>query len=332
MPYIVVGILKPGGTSNDRGIFTPLSSIWKVHDYEDDRHAEMFGSGNDVEDSETGAEKSDTDEINAEEEEDAPAGRPGALFGSALEESEDDGKDGSSEESDSAQKSAAPPMVKPLWGGADMEEGFTLIEDPAQIDQQEELPAFFDAAIAAQRSTEREVTAVLIQLRNIGLRLWMVDQINNETEAMAAIPINEMLRLYQRVLGPIMQLLIALAFLVILVSALSITTTLYQAAERKRRDLAILRTLGAYRREVMFLVFAEGMLLILLGMAAGWFIGHGGLALFAGTIRAEAGVLLEPWMITTGEIQAYAVIATLGLVASLIPAFASYRRSPAADL
>src|SRR5690606_7281555 len=47
--------------------------------------------------------------------------------------------------------------------------------------------------------SEREVTAVMLQLTAVGLRLWMKDEIDSESNSMAAIPINEMLRLYRQV-------------------------------------------------------------------------------------------------------------------------------------
>ncbi len=99
-----------------------------------------------------------------------------------------------------------------------------------------------------------EVTAVMIRLKSVGLRLWMAQEIQKRTEAMAAIPVNEMLRLYQQILGPMQRVLMGVAALVVVVSVLSITATLYQSAERRRRDLAVMRALGAHPSEIAGLV------------------------------------------------------------------------------
>ena len=84
--------------------------------------------------------------------------------------------------------------------------------------------------------------------------------------------------------------------LVVLVSALSITATLYQSAERRRRDLAVLRALGAHPREVFALVVLEAFLLTLLGLVLGWMIGHGALAVAGPYLRDTLGVGVSPFV------------------------------------
>ncbi len=177
-----------------------------------------------------------------------------------------------------------------------------------------------------------EVTAVLIRLKAVGLRLWMAQEIQKRTEAMAAIPVNEMLRLYQQVLGPMQRVLLGVAALVVVVSALSITATLYQSAERRRRDLAVLRALGAHPREIFALVVIEALLLTLLGLSAGWLIGHGGLALAGSHLRDGLGISISPWTTDRIEWIAFAAVAGGGLLAGLLPAALAYRREPVNDL
>ena len=179
---------------------------------------------------------------------------------------------------------------------------------------------------------ELEVTAVMIRLKSVGLRLWMAQEIQKRTEAMAAIPVNEMLRLYQQVLGPMQRVLMGVAALVVVVSVLSITATLYQSAERRRRDLAVMRALGAHPSEIAGLVVLEALLLTVLGISVGWLIGHGGLALAGSALRDSIGIGLSPW--TTDQIEwiALAIVASGGIFAGLLPAILAYRREPVNDL
>ncbi len=176
------------------------------------------------------------------------------------------------------------------------------------------------------------MTAVLIRLKAVGLRLWMVQEIQKRTEAMAAIPVNEMLRLYQQVLGPMQKVLMGVAGLVVMVSVLSITATFYQSAERRRRDLAVLRALGAHPAEVAALVVLEALLLTLLGICAGWMIAHGGLALAGSALRDSIGIGLKPWTSDRLELGALGIVAGGGFIASLLPAVFAYRREPVTDL
>ena len=185
---------------------------------------------------------------------------------------------------------------------------------------------------AAPQASDLEVTAVLLRLKSVGLRLWMAQEIQKRTESMAAIPVNEMLRLYQQVLAPMQRALLAVAALVVLVSALSITATLYQSAERRRRDLAVLRALGAHPREVFALVVLEAFLLTLLGLATGWLAGHGALAAAGPYLRDTLGVGVSPWSMDRLEGIALGVVALGGLLAGVVPAALAYRREPASDL
>ena len=115
-------------------------------------------------------------------------------------------------------------------------------------------------------------------------------------------------------------------------ACLTVLITLHQAAERRRRDIAILRSLGANRREVAVLVFTEGLLLTGAGILLGLLLGHGGLALGAGTFRETTGLLLYPWRMPTLELAALGAIGICGAIASLFPAISCYRRTPIDDL
>ena len=116
------------------------------------------------------------------------------------------------------------------------------------------------------------------------------------------------------------------------VSCLTVLVTLYQAAERRRRDIAILRSLGALRGEVASLVFAEGLLLTVVGILLGLLVGHGGLALSAGPFRDATGLVLDPWRMPYAELVALGIMGLCGSLASFFPSISCYRRTPIDDL
>ncbi|MDB6078631.1 MAG: transporter permease, partial [Akkermansiaceae bacterium] len=181
-------------------------------------------------------------------------------------------------------------------------------------------------------TANREVTSVLLRLRAVGMRLWMTQEIQKRTESMAAVPVNEMHRLFQQVLGPLQNVLLGIAALVVVVSALTIMATFYQAAERRRRDLAVMRSLGAHRFEILSLVLLEALLLTLVGLGAGMLLGHGGLAAAGGLMRHSLGLSISPWTIDRIELYALGFVALGGLLAGLLPAIFAYFRSPVKDL
>ncbi len=179
---------------------------------------------------------------------------------------------------------------------------------------------------------EREATAILIRLKTPGLRLWIADEIRTRSDGIAAIPINEILRFQRGIVGPVQRALLVVAAAVAVVACLTVLTTLHQAAERRRRDIAIFRSLGAVRWEVAALVFTEGLLLTGVGITLGLLLGHGGLALAAGPIRDETGLVLHAWRMPGSEVIALGTMMLCGAIASLFPAISCYRRTPIADL
>ena len=183
-----------------------------------------------------------------------------------------------------------------------------------------------------QGHRERETTAILMRLKTPGLRLWMADEIRKGTDGIAAVPINEILRFQRGIIGPVQKALLVVAVAVVGVACLTILITLHQAAERRRRDIAILRSLGANRAEVAALVFSEGLLLTGIGILMGLFLGHGGLALGVGPFRETTGLLLHPWRMPAIELMAIGAMSLCGAVASLFPAISCYRRTPIDDL
>ncbi len=178
------------------------------------------------------------------------------------------------------------------------------------------------------REPSDEVTAVLVTLRTPGLRMRMVDQINRDTESMAAVPLLEIMRLSRQVLAPLQASLLAVAGVVVLVASLTVLTTLIQAADRQRRDHAVLRTLGAHPGEVFALVLLQGAWLTATGLAAGWLAAHAGLALSAPRLAARVGLRIQTWTPGPEEAWALAAVAAAGLAASLISALSRYRVEP----
>lgn len=179
---------------------------------------------------------------------------------------------------------------------------------------------------------QREATAILIRLSTPGLRLWMADEIRDRSDGIAAVPINEILRFQRGVIGPVQRALLFVAAAVVVVACLSTLATLHQAAERRRRDIAIIRSLGAVRKEVAALVFTEGLLLTGIGVALGLLLGHSGLAMASETLRNATGLILRPWRLPSTELVAIGAIVLCGSAASLIPAILCYGRTPIGDL
>ncbi len=180
--------------------------------------------------------------------------------------------------------------------------------------------------------TEREVTAIWVRLRGPGLRMWVREEINTRSQAMAAVPVEELLRLYQRVLRPVERGMLWMSAAVAGVSMIAILATLLQSTERRLRDWAVLRTLGARPREVFALVWLESFWITGAGVLLGLALAHGGLALALRLFAPETFPAFSPWSLAEGEAWVLAWVWLGGGLFGLLPALWGYRRSPVADL
>lgn len=182
------------------------------------------------------------------------------------------------------------------------------------------------------RKPESMVTAVLVQLHSPALRFQYEQQIRESTSVMAAVPINEIAKLYDQLLGTAKLVMLAVGYLVVVISALSILIGLYLSILQRRRDLAIMRALGASSYEVFGAVIIEAFWVTVLGIACGWLLGSV-VSYFLGQYLAwRFGLVITAFNITQEEWVAFAVVALVGLLAGILPAWQAYRGNVASDL
>jgi putative ABC transport system permease protein len=95
-------------------------------------------------------------------------------------------------------------------------------------------------------------------------------------------------------------------------------------AER-RREIAILRALGAGRGRVFRTVLLEAALLCAAGAVAGLALAHGGAAVAAPLVEARAGVRLEGFTLAPEEPLLLLALLAAGCAAGVLPAVHAYR-------
>jgi putative ABC transport system permease protein len=100
----------------------------------------------------------------------------------------------------------------------------------------------------------------------------------------------------------------------------------------RRRELAILRSVGAHPRDILALLTLEGLGLTVAGVALGFLL-LTVLSLVAGpVIEARWGLNLTATAPTAQELNLLASVIGVGLVASLLPGWRAYRLSLADGL
>lgn len=174
--------------------------------------------------------------------------------------------------------------------------------------------------------TATDVSAVLIQLRSPTAG-FMLDLMYNKqgNRLTLAYPVAAIIADLFGKIGWFDRVLALVAYLVALVAAGSVLASIYASMSARRRDLAILRALGARRRTIFGAVVAEAAVIGALGAVLGFAVYFGLLAAVANVIRTQTGVTID---ILAGHLVLW--IAPLGMVAlcaagGVVPALKAYR-------
>jgi len=179
---------------------------------------------------------------------------------------------------------------------------------------------------------ELETTAVLVKLHSPALRRAFKDRVNEQYNAMAAVPVNEIRKLYDQFLGTVKAVLLAIGYLVVVISSISILIGLYMSILQRKRDLAVMRALGASRGEIFGSVLIEGFWVSVLGLGVGWLFGTVTCALLGRYLVAKVGFQISSVSFTPDLVTAYSFVVLMGIVAGLLPAWQAYRSNVARDL
>lgn len=176
-----------------------------------------------------------------------------------------------------------------------------------------------------------DVSAVLIQLRTASAG-FMLDMMYNKqgNRLTLAYPVGAIIAELFGKIAWFDQVLTLVAYLVALVAAGSVLASIYNSMSARRRDLAILRALGARRRMIFGAVVAEAACIGVLGALVGYAVYFGLLTGVAEVIRVQTGVVLD-----VGAKHAVLWICPLAMVAlcalgGVVPAIKAYR-TPVAE-
>ncbi|MBI2424694.1 MAG: ABC transporter permease [Candidatus Hydrogenedentes bacterium] len=182
------------------------------------------------------------------------------------------------------------------------------------------------------RAADEKISAVLVQLHSIGHRWQYEEWVNTNTNSMAAIPVQVVQKFFNQFLEPMKAVLLAVGYLVVVISALSILIGLYLSIIQRKRDLAIMRALGASAFEIVGAIIIEAFWVTALGIAGGWVLGQMVTYGLGQYMAREYGMVITPFGITMDEIRAFATVGIVGIVAGILPAWQAYDRDVAHDL
>ncbi|MEC7627617.1 MAG: ABC transporter permease [Verrucomicrobiota bacterium] len=174
-------------------------------------------------------------------------------------------------------------------------------------------------------SMAQSVSAVLLTLK--GAAGFSLDLKYNKQgdRATLAWPVASILGSFFNKLNWFEDVLSLVAYMVALIGSMIIFATLRSAMNERIREFAILRCLGASRRDVTFVVLAQSIMISFLGALGSLLFSFVIHSITARLIREQTGVVMEGIAIDQATITTFFALLLIGLLSGLLPALQAYR-------
>ena len=178
-----------------------------------------------------------------------------------------------------------------------------------------------------------EVSAILVKLRSPMAGQALDRKFNRDGDRLTfAWPIGATMAALLNKISWIDRVLALVAYLVALVAAGSVLASIYNSMNERRRQMALLRALGAHRRTLFVSVVLEAVAIAVMGMVVAYAVYLGIMWGASSVIQAQTGVVLDP--LAWNNVLVWAPLAMIGLgaLSGLVPALKAYRVDVAENL
>ncbi len=169
-----------------------------------------------------------------------------------------------------------------------------------------------------------QITAMLIKFRGPMGVIRLPRMVNESTNMQAAVPSFEMNRLIG-LMGVGIDTLNLIAYLVMIVSAISIFISLYNAIKERRYEMALMRSYGATARQLFLMVLLEGVLMTIVGTVLGVMTSRMGLLMVSDLAEESFHFGFNNMTLLTEEYYLFFACLMIGIVASVVPAIQALR-------
>jgi putative ABC transport system permease protein len=181
--------------------------------------------------------------------------------------------------------------------------------------------------------TPKTITAFLLGLKSRGAAFELQRRIDDyRAEPLLAIVPGVALQQLWSLVGVAENALLLISALVVVAGLLGMTTAMITALGERRREMAVLRALGARPRVIFGLLLLEAMLLTLAAIAVGLLLLYAALGIGSGYASAHFGLRIELDAPDARELLLLGLVCIGGVLAGCIPAWTAYRRALADGL
>jgi putative ABC transport system permease protein len=179
----------------------------------------------------------------------------------------------------------------------------------------------------------KQITAFLLRSKSRIDTLRLQREINTfEGEPLMSIIPGAALAELWNTIGYAEEALTVITFFVLVVGLMGMLVSLYTSLNERRREMAILRALGAGPRKVIFLLVLESFLLSLAGTVLGFATVYAGAFLTQPIIERRFGLFIPITAPTTTGYVYLCTVIVAGLLIGFVPAVKAYRNALADGL
>lgn len=188
-----------------------------------------------------------------------------------------------------------------------------------------------DAVRTAGGEAQVALTALIVDFKTHLGANWLRREFQTRTDGQVAWTVFEVGELL-RMVGNATDVLRVVSWLVLLVAAVSIAVALYNTMNERRREIAIMRALGARRAQILAIILLEAVVIALIGALLGVLACHGAAWALRDVIQDRTGVFLDWATFSTRELWLILGVALLGGLAGVLPAIKGSRTQVADNL
>jgi len=206
------------------------------------------------------------------------------------------------------------------------------------VDWQNGIPARGNAKVSAEQARDmhlqpKAITAVLLGLKSKVATFAVQRQVNEyRGEPLLAILPGVALQELWSLMGTAEKALFVVSLFVVLTGLIGMLTAILTSLNERRREMAILRSVGAGPWQMLGLLAVEGFALALAGVLLGLLLLYLGIAASQGHVQANYGLYLALNAPSSYEWKLLGAILAAALLMGSVPAWRAYRQSLADGL
>jgi putative ABC transport system permease protein len=184
------------------------------------------------------------------------------------------------------------------------------------------------AELEAMDFQPEQITAMLVGLKSRIQTFALQREINTyPKEPLSAIMPGVALHELWGMMSVAEQALMVVSIFVVVAGLLGMLSSLLTSLQERRREMAILRAMGARPRHILMLLVSEASALTFIGIATGLAGLYSLLAIAGPIIQQQYGIAIELTMITNYEWMLLGFVQLAGVIIGFIPAIRAYRQS-----